>query len=130
MAETFRVSQRIGWRNQSWRRQGGYCGGRSERRGLLGRRERKKGDFDPLYANGILTKGSSPSRFAVSLSSYVWLMMRDATMPDVCASSSAAVRWNVCDMYICICTCLLAHSHSTRCNLAMCVFTNTFWMFR
>lgn len=31
---TFRVSQRQGWRNRSWGRPGGYCGGRSGRRGL------------------------------------------------------------------------------------------------
>lgn len=79
------------------RRQGGEIGrgdGREDivavgRKGVAcrGRRERKKGDFDPLLANGIFTEGGPrplvpPSRFL--LRSYVRLTMRDATTPDVC----------------------------------------------
>lgn len=65
---TFRVSQR----------QGGEIGREGDREDIVavgregvacqGRRERKKGDFDPLLANRILTKGSSSPRPVVSLS--------------------------------------------------------------
>lgn len=64
---TFRVSQRQGWRNRSWGRPGGYCGGRSGRRGLSGPKGTEEGWLwpSPRKRNpyeGVLV--SSSRRFA------------------------------------------------------------------
>lgn len=78
-----------------------------------GRRERKKGDFDPLLANGILTEGVlalSPSRFLPR--SYVRLTMRDATTSDVCAPSPAAAKRNTRNT--CVYMCVRIHAACTH----------------
>lgn len=95
------------------------------------RRERKKGDFDPLLANGILTEG------VLALSSRRLAFCR-ARMCDLRCVMQRRLMYvhprrllrsgiHVIRAYICVFVyMLLAHSHPTRCNLAVHVFTTTF----
>lgn len=92
-----------------------------------GRRERKKGDFDPLLANGILTKGVlvPPSRFLPR--SYVRLTMRDATMPDVCAPSLAAAKRNTRNTCVCMCVHIHAACTPTFYTMQLCTYIHYYF---
>lgn len=112
------------------RRQGGEIGrgdGREDivavgREGVAcrGRRERKKGDFDPLLANGIFTEGgprplvplSHRLAFCCARTCDLRCVMRRRLM---CAPSSAAARRNIRNT--CICTyarvCVYIHAACT-----------------
>lgn len=124
------------------RRQGGEIGrggGREDivavgREGVAcrGRRERKKGDFDPLLANRILTErvlvpSSRCLAFCFARTCDLRCVMGRRLM---CVYPRRLLRSGtyVTRAYVmCMCIArLLAHPHSTRCNVAVRIFTNTF----